>query len=170
MPVKEVVVLSNVECVSTGPIMSAPNCLRMLSSLLPCLLSKESWTSLIGVWREACKGALSQFQSSYNELKAVVSKLQGNLEESDKKVQVLEDKGVTSAARMDRMEATVKDIQQNSSSGTKVFEELAERERRATNVIIFDVEESSSKGSKVSERGEGPWWPPPTVPSSKLLG
>ena len=37
------------------------------------------------------------------------------------------------------MEATVKDIQQNASSGIDVFEELAERDRLATNIIIFDV-------------------------------
>lgn len=99
----------------------------------------------------ACKSALSQFQANYNELKTVVNKIQTNMQETDKRVQVLEDKGTTSTARMDRMEATVKSIQSNPSSGTDVFEELAERDRRATNIIIFDVMESSSVDRKVRE-------------------
>ena len=99
----------------------------------------------------ACKGAISQFQASYNELKAVVSQMQTNMKETDSRVLVLEDKGATSTARMDRMEATVKGIQQNATSGTDVFEELAERERRSTNVIIFDVEECTSQDRKVRE-------------------
>ena len=100
----------------------------------------------------ACKGAISQFQASYNELKAVVSRMQTDMQETDNRVQVLEVKRVTSTARMDRMEATMKDIQQNASSGTDVFEELAERERRSTNVIIFDLEESTSQDRKVREK------------------
>ena len=49
------------------------------------------------------------------------------------------------------MEATVKDIQQNAISGTDVFEELAERDRRATNIIIFDMKESTCDDRKVRE-------------------
>ena len=52
---------------------------------------------------------------------------------------------------MDRMEATVKDMQQNATSGTDVFEEMAERERRSTNVIIFDVKECTSQDRIVRE-------------------
>ena len=63
----------------------------------------------------------------------------------------MEDSGATSTARMDRMEATVKDVQQSSSSGTDVFEELAERDRRATNVIIFDVQESTDQDKRVRD-------------------
>ena len=99
----------------------------------------------------ACKGALSQFQANYNELKAMVSKMQTGMEKTDKRVQALEDSGATSTARMDRMEATVKDVQRSSSSGTDVFEELAERDRRATNVIIFDVQESTDQDKRVRD-------------------
>ena len=99
----------------------------------------------------ACKGALSQFKANYNELKAVLSQVQNNLKETDTRVQVLEDSKATSSARMDRMEATVKDMQQNSSSGSEVFEELAERERRSTNIIIHEVEESKSTDKKTRE-------------------
>ena len=99
----------------------------------------------------ACKGALSQFKANYNELKAVLSQVQNNLKETDTRVQVLEDSKATSSARMDRMEATVKGMQQNSTSGSEVFEELAERERRATNIIIHQVEESSSNDKKTRE-------------------
>ena len=96
----------------------------------------------------ACKGALSQFKANYNELKAVLSQVQNNLKETDTRVQALEDSKVTSSARM---EATVKDMQQNSSSGSDVFEELAERERRSTNIIIHEVEESNSADKKTRE-------------------
>ena len=99
----------------------------------------------------ACKGAISQFQANYNELKTVVAQIQTGLKETDNRVLVVEDKQATSTARMDRMEATVKDIQQNSNSSTDVFEELAERDRRATNIIIHDVQECSSQDRKVRE-------------------
>ena len=94
---------------------------------------------------------MSQFQASYNELKAVVSALQTNLQETDNRVQALEDRNVTATAKIDRVEATVKDLQQNASSDTEVFEELAERERRSTNVIIFEVKESTSQGKRERE-------------------
>ena len=73
------------------------------------------------------------------------------MDETNGRVQVLEDKGATSSARMDRMEATVEDIQGNKTSGTQVFEELAERERRSTNVVIYDVQENSSQDRRVRE-------------------
>ena len=73
------------------------------------------------------------------------------MKETDTRVQVLEDSKATSSARMDRMEATVKNMQQNSSSGSEVFDDLTERERRSTNIIIHEVEESNSRDKRTRE-------------------
>ena len=82
----------------------------------------------------AYKGALRWFRDSYNALKAAVFALQTNLQETEYRVQVLEDRNVTSTVIMDIAEPTVIDLQQNVSTNTEVFE----REQRASNVIIFE--------------------------------
>ena len=98
----------------------------------------------------SCKTALNKFNADLNAMKVRMSNLESKQEEAGRKIEAVEVKQVATDTRITNLEEKVQEVVANSNSSKDVWEELKERERRETNLIIHNVIESTS--SDKSER------------------
>ena len=82
-------------------------------------------------------------------MKVRMNSIETKQKEAVQRVETVEAKQVSSDARMDKIEARLNEVATSSGSSKEVWEELKERERRETNIIIHNVPESNLPDKKV---------------------
>ena len=99
----------------------------------------------------SCKAALTKVNADLNALKVRLSAIENRQQETVQRVETVEARQVSSDSRMDKMETRLSEVAASSGSSKDVWEELKERERRETNIIIHNVPESSLLDNKERE-------------------
>ena len=99
----------------------------------------------------SCKAALTKVNADLNALKVRLSAIENKQQETVQRVETVEARQVSSDSRMDKMETRLGEVAASSGSSKDVWEELKERERRETNIIIHNVPESSLLDNKERE-------------------
>ena len=99
----------------------------------------------------SCKAALTKVNADLNAMKVRLSTMENKQQETLQKVECVENRQLVSDSRMDKMEARLGEVAASSGSSKDVWEELKERERRETNLIIHNVPESSMLDNKERE-------------------
>ena len=99
----------------------------------------------------SCKAALTKVNADLNALKVRLSAIENRQQETVQRVETVEARQVSSDSRMDKMETRLGEVAASSGSSKDVWEELKERERRETNIIIHNVPESSLLDNKERE-------------------
>ena len=99
----------------------------------------------------SCKAALSKFNSDLNAMKVRMSGLETKQQETFQKVETVVAKQASTDSRLENIENRLDDVAATGNSSKDVFDELKERERRETSLIIHNVSESSSSDKKECE-------------------
>ena len=101
----------------------------------------------------SCKAALSKFNADLNAMKVRMSGIENKQQETTQKVDTIEAKQASADARIGRLETRLDEVASASTgnSSNKVWEELKDRERRETNLIVHNVIESSSGDKRECE-------------------
>ena len=99
----------------------------------------------------SCKAALNKFNSDLNAMKVRMNNLETKQQETIQKMESVEARQISTDSRLDNLESRVETIATNNSSSKDIWDELKERERRETNLIIHNVCESSSTDRKECE-------------------
>ena len=84
-------------------------------------------------------------------MKVRMSGLENKHQETLQKVEIIEAKQVSTEAWLEKVETRVKKVAVAGNSSKEVWEELKERERRETNLIIYNVCESTSAEKRECE-------------------
>ena len=84
-------------------------------------------------------------------MKVRLSTMENKQQETLQKVECVENRQLASDSRMDKMEEGLAEVAASSGSSKDVWEELKERERRETNIIIHNVPESFLLDNKERE-------------------
>ena len=99
----------------------------------------------------SCKAALNKFNSDLNAMKVRMNNLESKQQETIQKIDSVEARQISTETSLEKIESRIETIANNSSSSKDIWEELKERERRETNLIIHNVCESSSTDRKECE-------------------
>ena len=102
----------------------------------------------------SCKSALNKFNADLNAMKVRMSSIETKQLESINKIESVEAKQATSDARIEKLENRLTEVASSSGSSREVWEELKERERRETSIIVHNVSESSIGDKKEREARE----------------
>ena len=101
----------------------------------------------------SCKTALSKFNSDLNAMKVRINGLENKQQETHQKVETVQAHQAATESRMEKLEEKLGEVSVSvaGNSSKEVWEELKERERRVTSLIIHNVCESSSTDKRECE-------------------
>ena len=99
----------------------------------------------------SCKAALNKFNADLNAMKIWMNNIETKQKETLQKVQTLEANQVSADSRIEKLESRIEEVAANGSSSKDFWDELKERERREVNLIIHNVNESSSLDKRECE-------------------
>ena len=101
----------------------------------------------------SCKAALalSKFNADLNAIKVRINGIETKQQETLQKVQTVEAKQTTADSRLEKIESRLNEVAAAGNSTKEIWEEMKERDRRDSNLIVHNVLESSSSDRKECE-------------------